>query len=88
MSGPVKDLATMTPDEKLDFLMEGVIRLMGQVTTMNGCLDAHDRRLTRLETKLSLPPLQPALPAIDFSSTKLQQASPSPVKMEMHAPQP
>jgi hypothetical protein len=47
--------------------MEGVVRLMGQVTTMNGCLnamngclDAHDRRLTRLETKLSLSPFQSA----------------------------
>jgi hypothetical protein len=37
---------------------------------------------------LSLPPLQPALPATDFSSTKLQQASPSPVKMETPAPHP
>jgi hypothetical protein len=85
MSGSVKDLATMTPNEKLDFLMEGVIQLMGQVTTMNGCLDTHDRQLT---TKLSLPLLQPALPAINFSSTKLQQASLSPVKMETPAPHP
>jgi hypothetical protein len=45
MFGPMKDPVTMTPDEKLDFLMEGVIRLMGQVTTMNGCLDTHDRSL-------------------------------------------
>jgi hypothetical protein len=29
MFGPMKDPVTMTPDEKLDFLMEGVIRLMG-----------------------------------------------------------
>jgi hypothetical protein len=88
MSGPVKDPATMTPDEKLDFLMEGVIRLMGPVTTMNGRLNAHYRWLTRLETNLSLPPLQPALSTINFSSTKLQLASPSPVKVETPAPHP
>jgi hypothetical protein len=61
---------------------------LAQITTINGRLDSQDWLLARLETKVSLPPLQPALSSIsiDSSSTKLQLSSPSPVKMETRAP--
>ncbi|KAG8052849.1 hypothetical protein GUJ93_ZPchr0001g33064 [Zizania palustris] len=49
MSGSKQDHATMSVDEKLDFLVGAVTRLMGQMTTMNGRLDAHDRQLTLVE---------------------------------------
>jgi hypothetical protein len=37
-------------DEKLDFLMDAMNRMLGQLTTMNGRLDTHDRRLAQVET--------------------------------------
>jgi hypothetical protein len=37
-------------EQKLDFLMNAMNRMLGQLTTMNGRLDTHDRRLTRVET--------------------------------------
>jgi hypothetical protein len=86
MSGSEFDPAAMTNTEKLNFLITQMAAMidqqtliLAQITTFNGWLDSHDRRLARLETKVSLPPLQPALPAIDSSSMKLQVASPSTV---------
>jgi hypothetical protein len=86
MSGSEFDPAAMTNTERLNFLITQMAAMidqqtliLAQIVTFNGWLDSHDLRLARLETKVSLPPLRPALPAIDSSSMKLQVASPSPV---------
>jgi hypothetical protein len=74
------DPATITTFTKqLDRLITQQTLILAQITTINGRLDSHDQRLARLEIKMSLPPLQPTLPAIDSSSMKLHVASPLPV---------
>ncbi|KAG8062196.1 hypothetical protein GUJ93_ZPchr0003g16562 [Zizania palustris] len=52
MYGSAQDPATMSIDEKLDFLMVSMVWLMDQMATMNDHLDAHDHRLTLIEKKI------------------------------------
>jgi hypothetical protein len=82
----ITQIAVMNEQQKKTYDQQTLI--LAEITTINGRLDSHDRRLARPEAKLSLPPFQPALSAINSSSTKLQLASPSPVKMETPAPHP
>ncbi|KAG8052528.1 hypothetical protein GUJ93_ZPchr0001g30033 [Zizania palustris] len=49
MFGSPQDLVVMTADEKLNFLMATMSRVMGQLSTINSRLDDHDRRLARPE---------------------------------------
>ncbi|KAG8076339.1 hypothetical protein GUJ93_ZPchr0006g40967 [Zizania palustris] len=53
MSGSAQDPATMSIDEKLDFLMAAVTWMMGDMTMMNARLDDHDHRLALLEDRAS-----------------------------------
>ncbi|KAG8091233.1 hypothetical protein GUJ93_ZPchr0011g27703 [Zizania palustris] len=53
MSGSAQDPATMSVDEKLDFLMAAVTWMMGDMTMMNARLDDHDHRLALLEDRAS-----------------------------------
>ena len=50
MSGVMPDPEDKSTEQKLDFLMDAMNRMLGQLTTMNGRLDTHDRRLARVET--------------------------------------
>jgi hypothetical protein len=51
MSGGMTDPNGKSSDQKLDFLMDAMNRVLGQLTTMNGRLDSHDQRLAQVETE-------------------------------------
>ena len=51
MSGGMTDPNGKSSDQKLDFLMDAMNWVLGQLTTMNGRLDCHDQRLAQVETE-------------------------------------
>jgi hypothetical protein len=75
MAGAINPAIIATFTKQLDNLITQQTLILTQITTSNGRLDSHYRRLARLQTKLSLPPLQLVLLVIDSSSMKLQVAS-------------
>lgn len=64
-------------------------QILSQIAFINNHLDDHEARITTVEMKLSLPPLPPALPVDESSSTKLQSDDvelPAPHALEMPQP--